>query len=78
MHERDARASVGKNGSPNGSIPKVEEIFLNDGTWFRFQDKSNLLSSNTWKGLINRQNAIPPIITPQEAEILAKGHFKVK
>ncbi|WP_291134660.1 hypothetical protein [Flavobacterium sp. UBA7663] len=67
-----------KSGSPNGSIQKIEEIYLNDGTWFKFEDKTNLLGSDNWKGLINRQKKIPPIITPTEQEILTKGHFKAK
>ncbi|MCD0476716.1 hypothetical protein LPB87_20175 [Flavobacterium sp. EDS] len=51
---------------------------MNDDTWFKFQDKANPISPDNWMGLINRQKKILPIITPQEEEILAKGHFKVK
>lgn len=45
---------------------------------FKFQDKANTLGSDNWKGLINRQNKVPPIITVEEQEILSKGHFKAK
>ena len=65
-------------GSPNGSVRGIEEILLNDGTWFPFKDKANPLSPNNWKGLINRQNKVPPIITASEKLILEKGHYKVK
>lgn len=45
-----------KSGNPSIQNSKVNEILLNDGTWFKFEDKANPLGSNNWRGLIKRQN----------------------